>query len=442
MSTTRVRFAPSPTGEMHIGNARTALYNWMFARHEGGAFILRIEDTDRARHDEAAVQVVVDSLQWLGMDWDEGPFFQSERLALYNEKVEALLAEDKAYVDEDPERGACVRLRVPPGISHFDDIVLGSTRVDRAEINDFVIRKADGFPAYNFACVVDDVDMKISHVIRGVGHTKNTHTQLVVYEALGAPIPRFAHMPLILGTDGKPYSKRHGSVSVLDFSKEGYLRQGLANFIALLGWAPGNDEEILPMEEMIRRFDLSDIKKSDAQLNPEKLDWMNGKYIRSLSVPELIEELTPFLSEAGYAVDRYPQAWLEQVVALYQENLKRLAEFPDKAVYFLTEGVVYEEKAVKKVLQKEGTKALLEKIVAALENTSEFTHATLEALLGKIAETESIGFGKIAQPIRVAITGGTVSPGIYDTMLVLGREVVLERLKKAIAMTTEINGTS
>ncbi|MBT3353647.1 MAG: glutamate--tRNA ligase, partial [Candidatus Scalindua sp.] len=298
-SNVKVRFPPSPTGFLHIGGARTALYNWLFARHNNGKMVLRIEDTDRQRSTEEATQAILDSMTWLGLDWDEGPYHQSERLEVYNEHVEKLLKDGKAFYVDDPEKGRAVRFKITDELTGFDDMVHGNIKSDTSLLEDFVIQKADGFPAYNFACVVDDGVMGITHIIRGDDHLSNTPRQIALYKALGFDLPKFAHIPMILGEDGSRMSKRHGATSVTDYRAKGYLPDAIVNFIALLGWSPGHDQELLSRQEMIEKFTLKRVNKTSSQFDFTKLDWMNSKYIQNLPVGDLVSELQPYIKDAN-----------------------------------------------------------------------------------------------------------------------------------------------
>ncbi|MFQ5965912.1 MAG: glutamate--tRNA ligase, partial [Candidatus Scalinduaceae bacterium] len=298
-SKVKVRFPPSPTGFLHIGGARTALYNWLFARHHGGKFILRIEDTDQLRSSKEATQTILDSLTWLGLDWDEGPYYQSNRLNIYQEYVDKMLKEGNAFHVDDPEKGRAVCFKIKNGITDFDDLIHGNISFDTSLIEDFVIQKADGFPSYNFACVVDDGVMEITHVIRGDDHISNTPRQIALCKALDFDIPKFAHIPMILGEDGTRLSKRHGATSVTEYRERGYLPEAIINFIALLGWSPGDDQEFLTKQEMIEKFSLKRVNKTSARFDNTKLDWMNGKYIMGMPTKSLIKKLYSYIEKAG-----------------------------------------------------------------------------------------------------------------------------------------------
>jgi len=439
MSNVRVRMAPSPTGVVHIGLARAALFNWAFAKHNNGTFILRIEDTDIKRNISEAVQVIIDGFAWLGIVPDEGPFYQSQRLDIYNKHIDQLIREGKAYADVDENKGECVRLRMPAKRVEYDDLILGHSGWDLSLIGDLVLRKSDGYPTYNYAVVIDDHDMNISHVIRGMEHFSNVPKQVALYEAFGWTPPQWAHVPLLLGPDGKKLSKRkdYGGYEIYtnieDYKRVGYLPEALCNFLILMGWSSGEDVEIMPMEEINRQFDLARVVKTHSQVNYEKMLWMNGKYVRMKSVEELAEMLKPYLRDAGYEPEKFDAAWMRKVVALFHDNLNVLSEFPQKAKYFLDEEVRYDEAAVKKFLAKEGASDMLKQIRDGIVAMEPIEHAPLEAFLKGLADKSGQGFGKIAQPIRVAITGGTVSPGIFETIDGIGKARVLKRLDYAIA---------
>lgn len=431
-SKVKVRFPPSPTGFLHIGGARTALYNWLFARHHGGKLVLRIEDTDQLRSSEEATQTILDSLTWLGLDWDEGPFYQSKRLSVYQEHVERLLKKGKASYVEDPEKGRAVSFKIEGEITDFDDLIHGKISFDTSLIDDFIIQKADGFPSYNFACVVDDGVMGITHVIRGDDHISNTPRQIAIYKALGFELPEFAHIPMILGEDGTRLSKRHGATSVTEYRDKGYLPEAITNFIALLGWSPGNDQELLTKQEMIDKFSLERVNKTSSRFDNTKLDWMNGKYIMDLPVKRLVTELYSYIDKAGFDTGKIAEDWLYKLVELYRERFKTLSEFMTQAYPFFTDDIEYDNKAVEKFIKKEGASDILNDAYDKLKGVENFSIEELENCLRSIATKHGVSFGKLAQPIRVAVIGTSASAGIFETLELLGKGKTLKRLEYAI----------
>ena len=431
-SKVKVRFPPSPTGFLHIGGARTALYNWLFARHHNGEFILRIEDTDQQRSTEEATQIILDSLTWLGLDWDDGPYYQSKRLDIYQEYVDKLLKEGKAFYVDDPEKGRAVRFKIEEVSTDFDDLIHGSINFDTSLIEDFVIQKADGFPSYNFACVVDDGVMEITHIIRGDDHISNTPRQIALYKALGFEIPKFAHIPMILGEDGSRLSKRHGATSVTEYRDKGYLPEAIINFIALLGWSPGNDQEILTKQEMVEKFSLKRVNKTSARFDNVKLDWMNGKYIMELPTKELASKLISYIEKAGFDIGHISDEWFCKLVELYRERLKTLSDFVTQAAPFFSNEIKYDNKAVDKFLKKDSVSSLLRDAYHGLKEVDVFSIKELEDCLREITTKHGIGFGKLAQPIRVAVIGKGASAGIFETLELLGKEKTLKRLEYTI----------
>lgn len=358
-SNIKVRFAPSPTGYLHIGGARTALFNWLFARHNKGVFLLRIEDTDQQRSTEAATQAILDSMKWLGLEWDEGPYFQSQRLSIYKQNAEKLVSNGKAFYDTDAEGRKAIRFRMQDGVTEINDLIHGTITFDTSLIEDFVILKADGFPTYNFACVVDDAEMGITHIIRGDDHISNTPKQIALYQAFGFKLPEFAHIPMILGEDGSRLSKRHGATSVTEYRDKGYLPHALVNFLALLGWSPGNDQEIISITEMIEKFTLKRANKTSAQFNNTKLDWMNGQYIKNTPVELLTAEVKRFFEKSGNATVEIPGEWLTNLVKLYHERFKTFQDLLNQTRFFFTDMIEYDQAAADKFLRKEGISALL-----------------------------------------------------------------------------------
>ncbi|MCP5006947.1 MAG: glutamate--tRNA ligase [Planctomycetes bacterium] len=425
----KVRFPPSPTGFLHIGGARTALYNWLFARHHNGEMVLRIEDTDQTRSTNEATQSILDSLTWLGLDWDDGPYYQSQRLVVYQEYVEKLLKQGNATYIDDPEKGRAVRFKIQDVITDIDDLIHGKIKFDTALIEDFIIQKGDGFPTYNFACVVDDGLMEISHIIRGDDHISNTPRQIALYHALGFDLPKFAHIPMILGEDGTRLSKRHGATSTVEYREMGYLPEALTNFIALLGWSPGNDLEFMTRQEMIEKFSLNRVNKASARFDTTKLDWMNSKYIRELPAETLATKLNYYVEKAGFDTTHLSDAWLQKLAELYKERFKTLSEFMTQTRPFFQDEIEYDDKSVKKFLKKEGASVLIGDTYTKLKELEAFSISEIENCLRKITTHHDIGFGKLAQPLRVAIVGSSASAGIFETLELLGREKTLNRLE-------------
>ena len=456
----RTRFAPSPTGALHIGGARTAIFNWLFARHYGGRFILRIEDTDRARSTEESISEILDAMTWLGLDWDEGPFRQSDRLSIYQEYAEKLLGSGKAYrcyctLEELEKRrkeaekqgkvyryeGTCRNLKlhsldkpfairlVTPEVGNIEveDLIRGTISFDAKEIDDFVIQKTDGFPTYNFAVVIDDATMDITHVVRGDDHIANTPKQILIYEALSQEVPKFAHVSMIHGSDKTRLSKRHGATSVVAYREMGYLPEALVNYLARLGWSYG-DQEIFSEEELVEKFTLDSVGKGAAIFNPEKLLWLNGWYIRNKHAEEIAELVIPFLHKKGFRV--VPDERLIKIISILRERAKTLVELADSAGYFFVDEIRYEEAARKKFLTTE-VLPVLEELINKLSSLRDFTVPELQKIFGEITEKRGIKLVQIAQPTRVALTGGTVSPGIFEVMEILGKDKVIERLKRA-----------
>jgi glutamyl-tRNA synthetase len=457
----RTRFAPSPTGSLHIGGARTAIFNWLFARHHGGKFILRIEDTDRTRSTEESIAEIIDAMKWLGLEWDEGPFRQSERLHVYKSHIERLLEAGKAYrcyctqeeleaKREEAQRqgrvyrydGRCRHLKSQPANAPFtvrlltpevgtievEDLIRGTIVFDAKDIDDFIIQKTDGFPTYNFAVVVDDATMNITHVIRGDDHLANTPKQILIYKALGYELPKFAHVSMILGPDKTKLSKRHGATSVIAYREMGYLPEALVNYLTRLGWSYG-DQEIFSREELIEKFTLDNVGKSPAVFNPEKLLWLNGWYIRNKPVEEIARLVLPFLEKRGIKAALNEK--LIKVVNSLRERTKTLKELADASLYFFTDEIEYDESAKKKFLTPE-TVPIFRDLIDRLSSLSDFNASELQRVFGEIIEQKGLKLVQIAQPVRVALTGKTVSPGIFEVMEILGKEKVLERLERAI----------
>ena len=456
----RTRFAPSPTGSLHIGGARTAIFNWLFARHAGGEFILRIEDTDRTRSTEESIQEITQAMEWLGLDWDEGPFRQSDRLDIYQKLANELLESGKAYkcyvtpeeleekrkeaqstgevlrykrewakVNEGVDNPYAIRLQTPDeGTIEVQDLLRGTVTFDAKEVDDFIILKRDGFPTYNFAVVVDDATMKITHVIRGDDHLINTPRQVLIYNALSYEIPKIAHVSMILGSDNKRLSKRHGATSVLAYKDRGYLPEAIINFLSRLGWSYG-DQEIFSKTELIEKFTLDNVGKSAAVFNEEKLDWLNGWYIRNKPPQEIAQLVIPLLKEKGLEVELDEK--LIKIIKELSQRAKTLLDITNTINYFYTEEIEYEEKAKNKFLKTEN-KPVLQDLVDKLSNLSNFNIAETHKVFDRVMEERELKLGKIAQPVRVALTGGTISPGIFEVMDILGKDEVLKRLNAAI----------
>ena len=421
----RVRFAPSPTGYLHVGGARTALFNWLFARREGGKFLLRIEDTDKARSTDEHTQVILDGLEWLGLDWDEDPIFQGARLARHQHVADQLLKEGKAYMEEE-----AIRLRVPPGELSWEDAVHGRISFKGEDIRDFVILRSDRSPLYNFAVVVDDIDMQISHVLRGDDHISNTPKQIAVYRALGQMTPIFGHVPMIHGPDGKKLSKRHGATAVGDYQHLGILPEAMRNFLALLGWSPGGDREIMSKEELRDLFSLDGILKKPAVFDTTKLEWMNGQYLSAKTAEELLPLVQPEVAKLGLNGDT--AGVLKAITAVKTRSRTTLDVARQVAVRLDGKFVALDEKAQKEIAKD--TAAYRESLAAAVEalkSVTEWSPESLEKVLRSLAEQRNVAAGKVFQPIRIALTGGTVSEPVNELLSVVGKEAALRRLTLA-----------
>jgi glutamyl-tRNA synthetase len=461
----RVRFAPSPTGFLHIGGARTALFNWLFARQKNGVFILRIEDTDRTRSTEEYIDEIIKSLKWLGLDWDEGPFRQTDRFDIYTSYAERLLKEGRAYYCycspeeleakrkeamakgqplkysrkcrdlKEPVPGVkpVVRFKMPlEGQTVVDDLIKGRVAFENEQLDDLIILRSDGSPTYNFTVVVDDVEMGITHVIRGDDHLNNTPKQIQLYNAFGYPVPEFAHLPMILGSDKTRLSKRHGATSVMAYYEMGYLPDALVNYLARLGWSYG-DQEIFTREELIKYFSFKNVGKAAAVFNPEKLLWLNSQYIMNTPPEKLIELVQPFLIKEGIITEGQTLdiSWLAKAIKTLQERSRTLVEMAKSLRYYIAEEVEYDEKAKAKFLNKESRDLLIE-LKDGLRSISEFSEGEIEKLFRSIVDRHNIKLARLAQPVRVALTGGTASPGIFEVLNIIGREKTIKRLEKAI----------
>ncbi len=478
MEKVRVRIAPSPTGYLHIGTARTALYNWLFARSKGGKFILRIEDTDPERSNPQMVEVIIDSLRWLGLDWDEGPYFQSHRMELYRDYAQRLLASGDAYYcycteDELRERREqalqekkdwkrdrrCLRLPaeerrkldregrpkalrflVPAGKTVVDDLVYGRVEKENSYIEDLVILRSDGLPTYNLACVVDDLEMRITHVIRGNDHLSNTFKQVLIYKALDSPSPLFAHLPLGLGEDRSKISKRHGAISLADYRKMGFLPEALINYLALLGWSPGDDREIMSRTELVNAFSLKRVRQSNPVFDLEKLEWMNGQYIKTLEVENLIKHVLPLLRKKGWFIEEFGWAekeWLKKVLLLLRERIHRLTDFVDLGSYFFSSQLEYDPQAVEEHLKGAEVKRRLLPLRQRLWELEDFTAENIEVTLRTLAQELEVKSATLIHPLRVATTGMKVGPSLFHLLELLGKEKVLKRLDDALSLISE-----
>lgn len=470
----RVRYAPSPTGHPHVGNIRTALFNWLFARHQGGKFIVRIEDTDTARKVEGAVGSILESLGWLGMDWDEGPFYQSERLELYKEAVEKLIAQGDAYrcycsserltemraeqqklkqppgydrrcrdlSDEERRKieaeggGWVVRFKTPlTGSTKFTDLIWGEVEFEHSTQDDFVILKSDGYPTYHLASVVDDNDMKISHVLRAEEWISSTPRHLMLYDALGLEPPEFAHLPMILGPDKAKLSKRHGAVSIKAYYEQGYLAQAMVNFLALLGWSLDDKTDVISREDLIANFTLDRVSRTAAVFNQEKLLWMNGVYIRALSAEGFFQAAQSFLMSDGAAGKTLitDEGYVRRVLPLVQERVKRLDEVVELTSFFFRAGLNYDPAdLIGKKMDKESTLRALEESLNRLKALVAFDAASLEGCLRPLAEELNLKAGQLFGVLRVAVTGRKAAPPLFETMEVLGQGCCLERIGEAL----------
>jgi len=422
--TIRVRFAPSPTGYLHVGGARTALFNWLYARHAGGQFLLRIEDTDKVRSTDEHTKVILDGLSWLGLDWDEEPVFQGGRVKRHQEIADKLLAAGKAYMEE-----GAIRFRLPPGEIAWDDAVHGRISFQGEDIRDFIILRSDRTPIYNFAVVVDDVDMRITHVLRGDDHISNTPKQIALYYALGAALPVFGHVPMIHGPDGKKLSKRHGATAVGDYQHMGILPAAMRNFLALLGWSPGGDREIMTLDDLIALFAFEGIQKKPAIFDMTKLEWMNGQYLSASSAEQLYPLVAPQLEQLN--LDGTKDAVLRAIAAVKTRSRTTLDVAKQVAVRLDAKHVVLDEKAKKEIAKDPARyKAALAASVAALK-AADWTAEALERTLRTLAEQQGVAAGNVFQPIRIALTGGTVSEPVNELLFVVGRDAALRRIEAA-----------
>lgn len=421
----RVRFAPSPTGYLHIGSARTALFNWIYARRYGGKFLLRIEDTDKTRSEQKFLDEILTDLKWLGINWDEEPVRQSGRFDVYRAAAEGLIKSGKAYRD-----GEAFIFRIEKARTiKFNDMIHGEVAVNTDDIKDQVLIKSDGSPAYNFCCVIDDAYLNVTHIIRGDDHLSNTPKQILFYEALGLKAPEFGHMPLIMGADGAKLSKRHGGVAVEEYKRDGFLPEALVNYLLLLGWSPGNDREIIPLDEAVKLFDIKGMTGVQAKFDLQKLRWMNGEYIARKTDPELLPLIKNTMSTSGKAAPS--DELLLKVVALYKIRIKTLSEFMPMTDHFFGDEYSVEEKGVEKYIKPSGGREILREFALRLEKMTDFSHAATEEACRKMAGEKGLKAGAVIHPTRVAISGKTAGAGLFEMMEVLGKEKVLERMRKA-----------
>lgn len=474
-STVRVRFAPSPTGYLHVGGARTALFNWLFARHHGGAFVLRIEDTDRARSSEAMTAAILDGMTWLGLGWDEGPVHQADGVERHRRDVLRLLETGQAYrcfctpeeleakraraqgfreafrydrtcvLTVPPEEGArraaagqpyAIRFRVPEGTTAWDDAVHGRLEFDNREIEDFIILRSDGTPIYNMAVVSDDLEMRITHVIRGDDHISNTPKQILLYRALGHEPPIFAHVPMILGPDGKRLSKRHGATAIGEYREQGILAPAMVNFLALLGWSPGTDEEIFDADELVRRFSLEGINRKSSVFDPQKLEWMNGQHLSRQPAAALEPIVTERIIGLGLAAADTLAArrdWYLRLLDLLKVRARNIDDIVRQARAYLLDRIDYEEEAVHKHWKDAAeVHARLTALRSRFATAPSWDEATLEGQLRGLADELGVGAGKLIHPLRVSLTGLAVSPGIFEVLVAMGPELALRRLDAAL----------
>jgi glutamyl-tRNA synthetase len=422
----RVRFAPSPTGNLHIGSARTALFNWLYARHNNGKFILRIEDTDKERSKPEFLDEILGSLKWLFMDWDDELVFQSNRFDIYNAYAQKLVEKGLAYLE-----GPAIIFKVEKGKTvSFDDMIRGKVEFSTNDIKDQVLIKTDQTPTYNFACVVDDSEMKISHVIRGDDHISNTPKQVMLYEALGLPLPKFSHIPLILSKDGGRLSKRHGATSITEYKNMGFIQEALVNYLSLMGWAPGNDVEILPLPEIVKLFDVKDVNKTGATFDMDKLTWLNGQYIKNMDPDELAKRAEDFLKTKNVIDNKFDAKKWRDIIIAYKERTRTLEDLVSVYKIFFADEIEYDEKAVERHLRKPNSKEIINRCKAAIENLSRFDKTALEEAYRKLADEMKIKAAELIHPTRVAVSGKTIGAGLFDMMEILGREKVLKRFSK------------
>ena len=436
MEEIRVRFAPSPTGKVHIGNIRAAIYNWLFARHTGGKFLLRVEDTDLERSTPEAIKALLECMEWLGLDYDEPAFYQTKNVKRHLECVEKLLAEGKAYKCErtsrDGKTGEVVMFRMPKeGTIEFDDIVKGHMAKKAEDIQDFAIVRSDGSPIFHLANVVDDIDQRVTHIIRGDDHVENTFKHIELFKALGATPPKYGHLSMIVNAQGKPYSKRDGAAFVGEFRDQGYLPEALFNYLLLLGWNPGDEREVLTKEEMTELFTLESVHVTAAKFDIKKLQWMNAEYIKRISRTEFMAEMKRRISDGGYDLSAFTDDkfnW-DLLVDQLQVRTKFWSDVPGNCAYFFTDDYHFDEKAVEKRLKKEGVKDILLDLADRFEKLEKFDAPSGEAMVKELSQGN--GMGPWVHPIRVAVSGRTEGPGLFEMLELLGKDRTVARLKSA-----------
>lgn len=427
----RVRFAPSPTGYLHIGGGRTALFNWLYAQAKQGEFILRIEDTDKVRSKKEYLDEILFSLDWLGFKWDE-VYYQSERFGIYKEYAEKLLKEGKAYLEKTEGKGEAIIFKVNAQNIKINDLIRKEIEFDAQNIKDQVLIKSDQTPTYNFACVVDDALMNITHVIRGDDHISNTPKQILLYQALGFKIPEFAHLPLIMGAEGGRLSKRTGATAISDYRKMGYLPQALVNYLLLLSWSPGENREIIDIKEAIKLFDIKDVNKTAAAFDLKKLAWINNQYLKNADPEKLAEEVIPALAQKGYIdKDNFDRGYIISLLKLFQPRLSTLNDFPDWADFFFVKELQIDEAAEKKFLTQDFS-GEFKLFTARLEKLDKFDIENIEAAFRDMVKELNVEAKTLIHPIRVALTGKTIGPGLFEVIYYLGKERAKERLSRWI----------
>lgn len=428
----RVRFAPSPTGQVHIGNMRAAIFNWLFARHTGGKFLLRIEDTDRERSTPEALQAIITAMNWLGIEPDEPALYQSLRLSAHLAAAEQLLKAGHAYKDDKGAtgQGTCIVFKMPGTDITFHDEIKGDLRKAAADMKDFVIVRSNGTPVFHLANVVDDLAMGITHIIRGDDHIENTYRHAAMFQALGAPVPEYTHLPMIVNAQGKPYSKRDGTAFVGEFREKGYLAEALFNYLALLGWSPGDDREILPREEMVRLFEINKVKSAPAQMDLEKLSWMNGEYIKAMPAERLAEECRRVLTERGLWDGNLDEGYVAAVFELMRARIKIFPDIASLGAFFFAEDYPYNEDAVKKRLLKGDVIVRLVELKERFRKLEKFDAVTSEQVLRKYGDESGMGAGPLIHAVRVAVSGLAMGPGLFEMLSVLGQKRVVERITR------------